>query len=845
MLMFKDKLTQLEAISDRAAAPILILAAVIDVSCFLVSLRVPFGAFGYTLATILTVCALALIFVDRSTAISVWSAIGLSMAARWLLAATVWRACQDGLGALYNPDFWSYSVFSRYLWYDPRGAQGGLPLTDQWASHLAGTRFATPSLLDFVSVFVRPGDPAAGMLLFLGISCVALFFSVLFLSRRLGLSYIASVIAAALSIATGWYFNAVLVSNFDNIIFIALFTTLLGFLIGTPGNAPWTRLDFLAMAVLLAACLYTYPEGMALEAVLALPVLTLCLRRVLTDRHVAIRASLLALISVAITWPYLGIGLIFLRGQFASVSAIRPGAGNFEGLLTHSFLPAAFALGDEYPATTLSLVHILVALVLLALTGFGLRRLYRLSPGMALVPIPLLALCLWQGLLAHYAYGTFKVLFLAVWWTTPVIAVGVESAAEQWLPRYRLIGTAMLASCLVAIVWFCRIGDLRYMPSIGAPCISAPRDLEELRHITAGAPLILAANNDFDYLWAAYFLRDVDVLTPVPRGYFAMPHVLSLLANARKPRGDRRPLDLVSGKRVGALWSNGKVSLITGDSSEILKVDSPNGLEVGDEQFFWLGNQPATVFINSGRAGPALLTAKEFLMGPSAPGLLFRSIITECGQHRIESRFTANSGGIPIYLDIGIQECRVWCKDTPTLLKQPNGDTRPLLLGIKGYYIGNFSGQPNESTHPDPNSSRVPTDGPKLAQVRSPNGLEVVGGDQFFWLGTQPVTLVIEAGRKGSALLRAKEFLPGPSAPKLLYRTVIAECGLHRTEYRITKDSVGIPLQLDRGMQECTVRSSDVPSVLRQPSGDPRVLLLGLKGYYLTDAPDSHAVTKR
>ena len=124
----------------------------------------------------------------------------------------------------------------------------------------------------------------------------------------------------------------------------------------------------------------------------------------------------------------------------------------------------------------------------------------------------------------------------------------------------------------------------------------------------------------------------------------------------------------------------------------------------------------------------------------------------------------------------------------------------------------------------------------KLVQVRNSYGLETVGGDQFFWLGGEPATMVIDAGQAGPALLRAKEFWFGPSAPDLLFRTLVTECGQHRIQYRFTKDSKGVPIQLDRGMQECRIWCKDAPSVLKQPNGDTRVLLLGLKGYYLADA---------
>jgi hypothetical protein len=127
---------------------------------------------------------------------------------------------------------------------------------------------------------------------------------------------------------------------------------------------------------------------------------------------------------------------------------------------------------------------------------------------------------------------------------------------------------------------------------------------------------------------------------------------------------------------------------------------------------------------------------------------------------------------------------------------------------------------------------------PKLVEIRSPNGLETVGGDQFFWLGREPVTMVIDAGRAGRTLLRAKEFWFGPSAPELPFRSLVTECGKHRIEYKFTAGASGIPMQLDAGTQECRIWCTNSVTVTKQPNGDTRVLLLGLKGYYMAEGPD-------
>jgi hypothetical protein len=90
-----------------------------------------------------------------------------------------------------------------------------------------------------------------------------------------------------------------LVANFDNIIFVVLFTALLGFIV----RPKLVRFDYLAIALLFPACFYTYPEGMALTVILALPLLIPLVSILLADRKTAIASVLLAGISGLIVLP--------------------------------------------------------------------------------------------------------------------------------------------------------------------------------------------------------------------------------------------------------------------------------------------------------------------------------------------------------------------------------------------------------------------------------------------------------------------------------------------------------------------------------------------------------------
>jgi hypothetical protein len=302
--------------------------------------------------------------------------------------------------------------------------------------------------------------------------------------------------------------------------------------------------------------------------------------------------------------------------------------------------------------------------------------------------LSLVALCVWQGVLARYSYGLFKVLFLAVWWVAPMMAVGIEYVMEVLNSRVRTVGVVAVAVGVVVFAGAVRVRSGWDQPWRGAPCISAERELEEVEHVLTGAPVVLAMSNAFEYQWAVYYLRNVGLLTPAPIGYLAMPHVIGFVKDARRVEPVGKTIMLVSGRRENAVWSNGAFSAAVAGSAEILGVASPNGVEtVQNDRFFWLGREPARLTIQAAQAGLAQLRAKEFWLGPSAPGITARTIVSECGQRRLEYRFTGASKGIPLQLDIGTQECRVWCTDLPSVTRQANGDTRVLLLGVKGFYI--------------------------------------------------------------------------------------------------------------------------------------------------------------
>ena len=73
--------------------------------------------------------------------------------------------------------------------------------------------------------------------------------------------------------------------------------------------------------------------------------------------------------------------------------------------------------------------------------------------------------------------------------------------------------------------------------------------------------------------------------------------------------------------------------------------------------------------------------------------------------------------------------------------------------------------------------SVVPADMPQITDISNPNGVEVVGGGQFVWVGPDPLSLKVVVPRKGRYIVSAAQCVPGPSLPGKLARAVKVDLG--------------------------------------------------------------------
>ena len=141
--------------------------------------------------------------------------------------------------------------------------------------------------------------------------------------------------------------------------------------------------------------------------------------------------------------------------------------------------------------------------------------------------------------------------------------------------------------------------------------------------------------------------------------------------------GDRRPLIL------GVTGLSAQLEDYTGPRVMIERIDNPNGVEtVEGKQFLWIGGGPTVFHVRAERAGEMWLTGRVVL-GPSVTGLPVRHL--RVSNDDGFSRTMAIVGGDQVFrvpVPAGTSRILITPLDPPHLARQPNGDARPLIVGI-------------------------------------------------------------------------------------------------------------------------------------------------------------------
>ncbi len=618
-----------------------------------------------------------------------WIAAACALLCAWLALSDLRESFAPTGWVSAHPDVWSYDAVAGYLKDFGRERTEGMPIVDQFGAHLRNSRFTSSCLLVLCKIVAGPQGTFTAHTIFVGAVLFVTYCSMCTLAGRLGVGRFGAHASAAVSVLIGWTANAVRIGNYDNLCFVALLPAALVALLQMPdAGRNWWR-NAAGLAVVTAAILYTYPEGAALSGPAILSVLAACFfqskqRLVLLGRMAA--AAGLALL----LWlPYAPYFITFLVKQYtfaASGTGTLPGSGNFTGLLSSRFLPSIFALGTEYPTAIATIWSFLLATVLLGLLLVGVWRLAATHRWLLPSALCVCLLFVWQALAKHYDYGVYKVLFCHAWLIVPAMVAGCQ-VLHRNLPRPA--GAVVLAGLLVAVFaerWHHR-GE-RIWPQTQS--VAALEELHRILPITKDAPVFLALHNDFDQVWALTILRDAPLVVAERRGYLAMSHVQPSLNSGRfvpVNQGDVFLLD--DGQKNGAAWQNSRFHLEHNPGVVILSLENPNGKEVvGDKPFIWIGHSKESVItVQALRAGDYVLESSAWWIGPSLPETGTRTLVVQDAAG--ERTLTANAAvpQITLHLKEGENSIHLHVAESPSLLLQPNGDRRELMLGMLGYFV--------------------------------------------------------------------------------------------------------------------------------------------------------------
>jgi hypothetical protein len=138
------------------------------------------------------------------------------------------------------------------------------------------------------------------------------------------------------------------------------------------------------------------------------------------------------------------------------------------------------------------------------------------------------------------------------------------------------------------------------------------------------------------------------------------------------------------------VWSSGPYQLMRPSTDEwavIYRIQNANGINRLDDISFWMGKGDTTIEVLASKAG-MLQLGGTFLLGPSVPELSRRTLfINNNKSYQTQVVLTAGDGLVSVPVQAGLNKIMLRPLDVPTIAKLDNGDTRPLVLGIRDIHI--------------------------------------------------------------------------------------------------------------------------------------------------------------
>jgi hypothetical protein len=354
-----------------------------------------------------------------------------------------------------------------------------------------------------------------------------------------------------------------------------------------------------------------------------------------------------------------------------------------------------WATPEQWHALIFALGILALALLPAAALAYDSQRSYQFYK-LLLSISPLLVLGVALAFQPHHSMAA----------STPVALLANASARQPVLLTLVVLGAILTGSAAGTVLMALESTTLQPMTNLqparryNGPILFAPemQQLQERLEALHDSNLFFydAGNVTLWNAWLVYFARHNKVWLGSPR--FVNRIDLASIPETRSIVDlNTIPSDVLVLSRAGEveltakqslLWSNEFYQLWTlGASSWIvpLQFENKNGFQTANGQpFFWVGQGDTTISVLAAKGGQLHLTA-TFVLGPSAPTLGTRRVLltTEHGYRR-EVVLKGGIQSIVLPIEAGKTSLIFHPLDQPTVTKLPSGDTRPLLLGVRG-----------------------------------------------------------------------------------------------------------------------------------------------------------------
>ena len=465
-----------------------------------------------------------------------WLLAGCVLLPLFLVAFPYWYGSATKFGDIL-PDGWLYITVGQYLWKYPLGTQGGLSPLYQSASGLISFRITSSAFMAFLSLFFPNQDTARASGIYLAWVIFVFTCSCGFFIADKNLSKRKKILYVILVIFSGWTWDILWATNYDNLLVLAFVPVLIEMV----ANQNYSDLKWAGLiGGISAASVMAYPEygGIITILLLILIVVRICrsdqsIRKTIFTYVLVIGAVFLIFLAPLSTriYSYIQIQLNGMAGNITQIG--KPGAGMFEGLIIPKCVPSAFlGMGCElmtiapawlYVGETITTDFLLpaknnLALVLSFLVILGILRVIQKKRWIDLVPLILVIPISYMLLHESYSYAAYKFIVL-LWWLIPYLLVSGIDFLQNYFHTYPgLIFVLVYFPILLFLV------NTTFRISYVALSKTAflQSDYVQIRDVPIvkqNTPILVDVNDWLSSEWANYYLRDQDSFLLVRKMY--------------------------------------------------------------------------------------------------------------------------------------------------------------------------------------------------------------------------------------------------------------------------------------------------------------------------------------